>query len=239
MNTSERLEAFLSKAATSRMESISVPPANHAAIAARVQRVDAVRRPARGRWLAIAAAVAVAIGVLSLPPVSSAIARAAHKFLILTYFPKASKSQTLLMGRVITVEQARAVSKFRFVEPQGLPAGYHLIWATDAPAGAARYIITLRYESSLNGKGLSFMETAAKPGAHSAQCHVLTWSRTPGFNKVSPPRMPSNYRGGTPPPGFRSVPCHGWKVGKTQLNLLDEHGGLTQSQIQHVIQSTR
>jgi hypothetical protein len=211
---------------------------NRAAIAGRAQRVNPARRPALVQWFAIAAAAAVVISILFLPPVSSAIARAAHKFLTLTYFPKAHNGQTVLMGRTITIEQARAVSKFRFVEPQGLPAGYHLIWATDAPAGAARYVITLRYESSFDGKGLEIMEAAAKPGARSSQCHALKWSRTPG-SKVPPPQTPTNYRGGSPPLGFTLLPCHGWKAGKTQINLLDIGGGLTPSQIQHVIETTR
>jgi hypothetical protein len=237
MTTAERLEAFLKKAAAANMESITVPPCNNVAIAARAHRVHSSRPATTARWLAAAAAACAIVGVLFLPPVSDAIARAAHKIMLFTYFPPAHKGQHIVVGRTISLEQARRIAKIRFVEPKGLPAGYHMIWATEAPTGAARFIVTLRYESTLSGAGLSIWEMAAKHGAKSFGCHVLRWSRTSTQRQI--PSLPPVYRGKTLPQGFSSIPCHGWKVGNTQIELIDEENKLTPSQVAHVVQLTR
>lgn len=235
MTSSERLEALLSKAATSTVESIKVPPPNHVAIARRAQHSKTVRRPV-GKWLALAAAAAALIALLFLPPVKNAIARAAHTFLTMTFFPSSHKNQAPVLGRTVTIEQARTITAFRFVEPQGLPAGYHLIAVVKAPAGAMREAVTLRYVSSSNPIGLTMMESAAKRSRKPPRCKVLRWVGSAG---QAPPAFVGGYHGTIPPPGFKSIPCNAWSAAGTQIQLVDMTGALTRGQIQHVIQLTR
>ncbi len=171
-----------------------------------------------------------------MPSVTSAIERAAHNIIALAYFPPAHRGQNLVMGRTITLEQARGIAKFPYVEPRGLPAGYHMIWGTQAPATAARSVLILRYASALNHTGFSVTEMAANPHATSFTCRVLRWRTT--SRQPRPPSLTAGYHGKVPPPGFASIPCHGWKAGATQIQLVDESGKLTPTQIQRVIQNT-
>jgi hypothetical protein len=234
MTNNDRLEALLSKAASSAVQSIKIPPVNHAAIARRAER-PSERRPV-GKWLAVAAAAAAVIALLFLPPVKNAIARAAHTILTMTYFPSSHKNQAPVLGHTITLEQVRTITAFRFVEPRGLPADYHLVAVVKAPTGAMREAVTLRYVSSSNPIGLAMMESAAKASRKPAGCKVLRWVRSPGH---APPPFAGGYHGTVPPPGFKSIPCDAWNAAGTQIQLVDMTGALTRSQIQHVIQLTR
>ncbi len=234
MTSSERLEAFLSKAASSTMELISIPPVNHAAIARRAQHSKAVRPP-MGKWLAIGTVAAALVVVLFLPPVKNALARAAHTFLTMTYFPSSHKNEASVLGRAVTLEQVRAITAFRFIEPRGLPAGYQLVAAAKAPAGAARAAVTLRYASPTNPIGLAMFESAARPHRKQTSCKVLRWA--PSRGHAFPP-LPKRRSGASPPPGFKSIPCHAWETRGTQIQLIDMRSALTPSQIAHVIQLT-
>ena len=234
MTTSERLEVFLSMAAASKMETIAIPRLSHSAISARLNRSKAAR-PQRQRWPGIAVAAALAIGLLFLPPVANAISRVAHTILTMSYFPTGHKTQPLVLGRGLTLEQARAITKFEFIQPQGLPAGYHLIRATVAPPQAARYVVTLRYAPSSSVIGLTMMESAVKPNGKPPSCRVLKWTRSSG---LPIPKVISHYRGPFPPAGFTSVACHAWNVRRTEIQLVDFAGVLAPKQLQHIIQRT-
>jgi len=235
MTNSERLEALLSKAATSNMKSINIPPADRVAIARRAERPKTANLPV-GKWLAMGAAAAALILLLFLPPVKNAIARVARTFLTVTYFPSSRKNQAPVLGKTVTLEQVGTITAFHFVEPRGLPAGYHLVAVAKAPAGAMREAVTLRYVSSSNPIGLAMMESAAKASRKPAGCKVLRWVRSPGHPR---PVFLTHYHGTSPPAGFKSIPCHAWDANGTQIQLVDMTGALTRSQIQHVMQLTR
>jgi hypothetical protein len=233
MSNSERIEHLLSKAATLNIESINIPPADHAAIARRAERPNA--RALVGKWLAIGAAAAALILLLFLPPVKNAIARAALTFLKMTYFPSSHKNQAPVLGKTVTLEQVRTIAAFRFVEPRGLPAGYHLIAVVKAPLGAMREAVTLRYVSSSNPIGLAMMESAGKTSQKPAGCKVLRWNH----RGHGPRAFPGKYRGPIPPAGFRSIPCNAWNAAGTLIQLVDMTGVLTPVQIRRIIDSSR
>ncbi len=234
MTNSERIENLLSRAAASTMESIDIPLADHVAIARRAERSN-LRRPAGVKWLAIGAAAAALIALLFLPPVKNALARAAHTFLTMTYFPSSHKNQAPVPGQTATIEQARAITAFHFVEPRGLPAGYQLIAVVKAPVGALRQGVTLRYVSSANPIGLAMFESAGTPSRKVAFCWVLRSVRA----RAGLLNHPERYRGGPLPPGMKSIPCNAWNVGGTRIQLVDMTGALTPAEIRHVIEATR
>ncbi len=234
MIPTEHVEAFLGKAASSKMESIIVPPVNRVAISARARRLEPSRRSSGGRWLAVTAVALAIIGTLFVAPVSNVIAQAARRVMMFSYFP-AARSDQIVMGRTISIDQARTIAKFPFVEPQGLPSGYRLIWVTQAPATAARSTIILRYAPSTSGAGFSVTEMAATPGAGSFACRALRWQGTP---RSRPPTLPAANHGNALPLGWTSIPCHGWKIGATEIHLVDQSGKLAPAQIKRIIQST-